>query len=128
MLFVIYGPYGWTDEAAVRKSIHDYVVASNTGNIETLIAAWNENAIWIDSDGQRLDGITEIAEELRSGLAGKAQLEISEFRIRLVSPQAAIEEGTASLSLDGVNLGKAAYEAVQVIGWDAAKGQIRSWI
>lgn len=107
---------GLADESAVRKAVADYVAAFNSGDVDSLVAAWSDNAVWVDSAGVRYEGKENIAAELRAGFAGKATLEVRDVNVRVVAPQVVIEEGRAALSVEGMVLSEAPYEAVHVLG------------
>lgn len=111
------------DESEIRKSIDAYTSAFNRGDIDAMAAAWTETAVWIHADGSRTEGIEAIRSRLQTGLAGKATLEITESRIRQVTPTVAAEEGVARLSLNGQLLGEERYEALHIAsdrGWKMA--------
>ncbi|MBX3421420.1 MAG: SgcJ/EcaC family oxidoreductase [Pirellulaceae bacterium] len=116
LLCSLMGSSAFADEAAVRKAIADYIAAFNGGDVNSLVDAWSDDAVWVNSFGMRFEGKENIAAELRAGLAGKATLDVRDVSIRVVAPQVVIEEGTAIFSMEGTTLSQASYEAVHVLG------------
>jgi uncharacterized protein (TIGR02246 family) len=109
--------------ADVRDSIDRYVAAFNQGDLQTLADCWTEDALWSHADGTKTVGRDSIRAKLEQGLAGKGVLGISDSSIRMVANNVAVEEGIASLTLDGEVVGTERYEATHVAtdrGWKIA--------
>jgi uncharacterized protein (TIGR02246 family) len=91
---------GSPDEQTIRKSAGEYCTAFNSGDVEALLAFWANDADYVDSDGETHRGKAAIlalfkasAEDLKGH---KLALKIDS--VRLVKPEVAIEDGTASLT------------------------------
>jgi uncharacterized protein (TIGR02246 family) len=85
------------DEAAIRKSDEAYVEAYNKRDAKALAALWSPEAVYIDPEtGNEFVGREEIEKEFADTFAGlNAKLEVSVESIRFLSPNVAVENGTA---------------------------------
>src|SRR5207237_1933179 len=88
------------DEATIRKNDEIYVEAYNKHDAKAVAAMWSPEAVYMDPDtGEAAVGRKEIEKVFADTLADlkDAKLEISVKSIKFVSPNVAIETGTASV-------------------------------
>jgi len=88
------------DEAAIRKSDEAYVQAYNKQDAKALAALWSPEAVYIDPDtGDQAIGREEIEKEFADTFANlkDAKLEVKADAINFLSPNVAIENGTARI-------------------------------
>lgn len=86
------------DEAAIRQSDKAYVEAYNKRDAKALAALWSPEAVYIDPEtGSEFVGRDEIEEEFAETFAGlkDAKLEVNVDSIKFLSPNVAVENGTA---------------------------------
>jgi uncharacterized protein (TIGR02246 family) len=86
------------DEAAIRKNDEAYVEAYNKRDAKALAALWSPEAVYIDPEtGNQFVGREEIEKEFAETFAGlkDAKLEVDVDSIRFLSPNVAVENGTA---------------------------------
>jgi len=87
------------DEAAIRKGIDSYVAAYNKRDAKALAAHWLPEAVYIDSDtGKRYVGRAAIEKHLTESLKDNkdTKLSVAVESIRFISPNVAVEQGTAT--------------------------------
>jgi uncharacterized protein (TIGR02246 family) len=88
------------DEAAIRKSDEAYVEAYNNRDAKALAALWSPEAVYIDPEtGNECVGREEIEKEFAHTFADlkDAKLEVKVESIRFLSPNVAVENGTARI-------------------------------
>src|SRR6267142_2111505 len=88
------------DEAAIRKSDDAYVEAYNKQDAKTLAALWSPEAVYVDPEtGDESVGRDEIEKEFAGTFADNkdAKLEIKVNAIKFLSPNVAVENGTARI-------------------------------
>jgi uncharacterized protein (TIGR02246 family) len=88
------------DEAAIRKSDEEYVKAYNKRDAKGLAALWSPEAVYVDpATGEEAIGRDEIEKEFAETFAESkdAKLEINVNAIKFLSPNVAIESGTARI-------------------------------
>lgn len=88
------------DEAAIRKSDEDYVEAYNKRDAKALAALWSPEAVYVDPEtGNEFVGREEIEKEFTDTFAGlkEGKLEVKVESIRFLSPNVAVENGTARI-------------------------------
>jgi uncharacterized protein (TIGR02246 family) len=92
------------------------VAAYNRGDANAVADHWSETGQWTSPSGEQVQGRAAIAEQMQSIFAaGDApQIEVSEPRIRLISADVAIEEGTARVTYPGEVPGTSDYIAIHV--------------
>lgn len=86
------------DEAAIRKSDDAYVAAYNKHDAKALAELWSPEAVYIDPEtGRQAVGRAEIEKEFAETFKGlkDAKLEVDVKSIKFLSPNVAIERGTA---------------------------------
>lgn len=88
------------DEAAIRKTVESYVAAFNKGDAKGLADHWSETAVYTNRlTGEAAVGREAIAEQFAAIFKEKKdlKLDVSIESIRLLSPNVAVEHGTAKL-------------------------------
>ena len=86
------------DEAAIRKTDAAYVEAYNKHDAKAVAALWSPEAVYVDPEtGEESVGRDQIEKEFADTLANlkDATLEIKVSGIKFLSPNVAIESGTA---------------------------------
>jgi len=93
-------PRDTPDEQFIRKSVEEYCDAFNKGDVDAVLAFWADDADYADADGQIYRGkeaIRPLLSAAAENLEGyKLVLKID--ALRLVKPEAAIEDGVAVLT------------------------------
>ncbi len=109
-------PADTSDEAAIRAAVESYVAAYNRGDAKAVAAHWSDSGQWISPSGERFQGKQAIEKELRSLLAQNkgVRIEVTRPTIRIISPDAAIEEGTARVFQPAEPPSESTYLAVHV--------------
>jgi uncharacterized protein (TIGR02246 family) len=105
------------DEAAIRKSDEAYVAAYNKHDAKALAALWSPEAVYIDPEtGEEAVGREEIEKDFASTFADltDAKLEISVESIKFLSPNVAVENGTARIIRPNGEPDESAYSALFV--------------
>ena len=104
------------DESAIRGSLDSYVEAFNRRDAAALSSHWSETGEWINPAGERITGKDAIHKEMVAYFAASEppRLEISDTRIRLLSPTVALEEGRARLTSEGELPNESTYIALHV--------------
>jgi len=88
------------DEASIRKADDAYVEAYNKRDAKALAAMWSPEAVYVDPEtGDEAIGREEIEKEFADTFAGitDAKLEVTVNAIKFLSPNVAIETGTARI-------------------------------
>jgi len=104
------------DEAAIRAAVQSYVAAYNRGDAKALADHWSEGGQWVSPSGQRIQGRAAIEKEMRAMFAERKGLkvEVVDPKIRFVSADVAIEEGTARVLRAGEPPEQSTYLAIHV--------------
>ena len=88
------------DEAAIRKSVESYVAAFNKGDDKALAAMWSPEAVYTNPiTGEQAVGRAEIEKQFASIFADAkgAKLEAKTESVKFISPNVAVEQGTAKV-------------------------------
>jgi uncharacterized protein (TIGR02246 family) len=109
-------PESTADENAIRAAVQSYVDAYNRGDAKAVAAHWSESAEWTSPSGQRFQGRPAIEKEMAAMFAANkgVRIEVMHPSIRIVSPDAAIEEGTVRVTRPGESPSDSTYLAVHV--------------
>jgi len=86
------------EEAAIRRSDDAYIEAYNKQDAKAVAALWSPEAVYVDPEtGEESIGREEIEREFSETFAGlqDAKLEMDVAAIKFLSPNVAIESGTA---------------------------------
>jgi uncharacterized protein (TIGR02246 family) len=89
-----------TDEAAIRKAVESYVAAFNRGDAKALAAMWSPEAVYTNPlSGEQVVGRAEIEKQFTAIFAEAkgVKLEAKTESVRFVSPNVAVEQGTAKV-------------------------------
>ena len=89
------------DEAAIRANAEKYVEAYNRRDSKTMASMWSPDAVYMDpTTGEGVVGRDAIAKQFDYVFAGSedAKLAVTIDSIEFVSPNVAIEKGTADVT------------------------------
>jgi uncharacterized protein (TIGR02246 family) len=106
------------DEAAIRKNAENYVAAYNNHDAKALAAMWSPDAVYLDpSTGETAVGQEDIEKFFAKTWADTKnfKLEVSVDSVRFVSPNVAIENGTARIIRPNEEPEESGYTAVNVM-------------
>jgi uncharacterized protein (TIGR02246 family) len=105
------------DEATIRANATKYVESYNRRDSRTMASMWSPEAVYIDAEtGEKAVGHDAIAKQLDHEFAGDedAKLTIHIGSIDFVSPNVAVEKGTAEVTYGKRPTEKSEYTAVHV--------------
>jgi uncharacterized protein (TIGR02246 family) len=105
------------DETAIRTGVEAYVKAFNEGNAEAVAAFWSPEAVYTDRiSGQQVVGREAIVKQFKELFEspGSPKLDVSVESIQFVSPNVAVEHGTAKILLPDTDPESIEYSAVYV--------------
>ena len=105
------------DEATIRANAAKYVESYNRRDSKTMASMWSPEAVYIDDEtGEKAVGHDAIARQLDHEFAGAedAKLTIHIASIDFLSPNVAVEKGTAEVTYGKRPTEKSAYTAVHV--------------
>ncbi|MDZ4782796.1 MAG: SgcJ/EcaC family oxidoreductase [Planctomycetia bacterium] len=111
------------DEAAVRAAIDSYVEAYNRGDVEAVLAHWADDAEYLLSGGERVQGRDALREVFAESLAeeNRASITVANPHVRILSDTVATEEGAATMTRTGETPEETSYLAIYVKQGDAWK-------
>jgi uncharacterized protein (TIGR02246 family) len=105
------------DETAIRKAVESYVAAFNQGDAKALAAMWSREAVYTNPlSGEQVVG-REAVEKQFAGIfaeAKGAKLEAKTESVQFVSPNVAVEHGTAKVTRSDQAPEESDYTAVYV--------------
>jgi uncharacterized protein (TIGR02246 family) len=105
------------DEAAIRANADKYVEAYNRRDSRTMAGMWSPDAVYLDpATDERIDGRDNVAKHFDYIFAGSedAQLAVTIDSIDFVSPNVAVEKGTAVVTYSDFPPEVTTYSAVHV--------------
>jgi uncharacterized protein (TIGR02246 family) len=105
------------DEAAIRKAVESYVAAFNQADAKALAAMWAPEAVYTNPlSGEQVVGREAIEGQFAAifAKAKGAKLEATTDSIGFVSPNVAVEQGTAKVILPDGTPEETEYTAVYV--------------
>jgi uncharacterized protein (TIGR02246 family) len=102
------------DRVAIRAAADAYTDAFNHGDAKAVAKLWSEKGQWISPDGKTVEGRAAIQKELEAMFAKnkEARLELSDFSVRFVTPEVAVEEGKVRLTRPGEEPSDSTYIAI----------------
>lgn len=102
------------EEKAIRGTIDSYVDAYNQGDAKRVAAHWSETAEWISPSGQRFQGRAAIEKEMAAMFAANkgVKIAVSDTKVRLITPDVAMEEGTVTVTREGAAPDGSTYIAI----------------
>ncbi len=106
-----------TEEAAVRKAVEAYVAAFNQGDAKALAAMWSPEAAYTSPlNGQQVIGRAEIEKQFAAIFAEAkgVKLQATTEAVQFVSPNVAVEQGTATVIRSDEEPEESEYTAVYV--------------
>lgn len=110
-------------EAAIRAAIGTYVSAYNAGDVEGVLGHWADDAEYLLSTGERVQGREALRAVFAEALAeeNRATIEVLDPHIRVLSDTVATEEGAARITRPGEEVEETSYLAIYVKQGDAWK-------
>ncbi|MGA2620027.1 MAG: SgcJ/EcaC family oxidoreductase [Thermoguttaceae bacterium] len=104
------------DENAIRAAVESYAAAYNRGDAKAVASHWSDSGQWISPSGQRFQGKVAIEKELQTLFAENkgVRIEVMNPTIRILSADAAIEEGTVRVIRPAEPPSESTYLAVHV--------------
>ncbi len=105
------------DEATIRANAAKYVELYNRRDAKSMAAMWSPDAVYMDEEtGEKAVGQAAIAKQLDYEFAGAedAKLSIQIESVDFVSPNVAVEKGTAEVTYGKLPTEKSEYTAVHV--------------
>lgn len=105
------------EEAAIRQAVAGYVAAFNQGDARSLAALWSPEAVYTQPDtGEQAVGRAAIEKLFAQTFAASkgAKLEATTQSVKFVSPNVAIEQGTAKVLTAKGEPAETEYSAVYV--------------
>jgi uncharacterized protein (TIGR02246 family) len=106
-----------SDEAAIRENVDKYVEAYNRRDSKTMASMWSPDAVYMDpTTNEQIVGRDAIAKHFDTMFAGAedAKLTVTIDSIDFVSPNVAIEKGTAVVTYADFDPEETSYSAVHV--------------
>lgn len=106
---------GEDDKAAIEKAVQSYVAAFNGRNANVLAAQWSPEGVYISRlSGEQITGREALEEEFAALFeeSEKATLEVATESIEFISPNVALERGTATVTQPEAEPAKSSYRAV----------------
>jgi uncharacterized protein (TIGR02246 family) len=105
------------DEAAIRQAAASYVEAFNKHDAAAVAEQWSPDAVYLNrSTGEEVVGRPAIAEQFATLFQNQPEvkLEVTVTSVQFVSPNVAIEHGTAKISAPDTEPEEIEYSAVDV--------------
>jgi uncharacterized protein (TIGR02246 family) len=105
------------DEAAIRKSVESYTEAFNKQDAKALAAHWSPDAVYTNPlSGEAAVGREAIEQQFTANFASLkgAKLETTVDAIRFISPNVAVENGTARVVVGEEKPTESQYSAIHV--------------
>ena len=110
-------PDAGADEQSIRETVEQYVQAFNAGDAQTVAGFWSPDAVYTNrTTGEVVVGRAAIQEQFTVLFAENkgAKLDVSVASIQFVSPNVAVEHGTARFVQPDQEPGETEYSAVYV--------------
>jgi uncharacterized protein (TIGR02246 family) len=105
------------DEAAIRKAVASYLEAFNKHDAKVLADHWSPDAIYLNrSTGEEVGGRAAIAEQFAALFKEQPEvkLEVNVASVQFVSPNVAVERGTAKMLAPSEEPEEIDYSAVHI--------------
>lgn len=105
------------DEAAIRKAVESYVAAFNAGDAKQLAALWSPEAVYTNPiSSEQVVGREAIEQQFSGIFAGSqgAKLAAKTDSVTFVSPNVAVEQGSATVMRPDQEPEQSTYSAVYV--------------
>jgi uncharacterized protein (TIGR02246 family) len=116
-LNLVHGADQAADEAAIRTAVEAYIAAYNRGDAKALAALWSPEAVYTNPlTGEQVVGREAIEQQFAAIFADSqgAKLEAVSNSIQFVSPNVAVEQGTAKVLRSEQEPEESDYSAVYV--------------
>ena len=104
------------DRAAILKTVDSYVAAYNRGDAKAVAGHWSDEGEWLSPDGRRIRGRGAIEAAMAKMFQEEKgrKIEVVNASVRMVTDDAAVEEGTARVTSPGEPATESTYLAVHV--------------
>ena len=104
------------DLTAIRAAVDSYVEAYNRGDAQAVAQHWSEKGEWTTPLGNRIVGREAIAKAMEVFFAAEKgiKIEVVDPKVRLITADAAVEEGTARVTEPGQLPTDSTYVAIHV--------------
>ncbi len=106
-----------SEESAIRAAVASYTAAFNRGDAAALAALWSPEAVYTNPiTGQQVVGRAEIEKQFSAIFAEAkgAKLEAATNSVQFISPNVAVEQGTAKVLRPDQPPEESSYSAVYV--------------
>lgn len=106
-----------TDETAIRNAVTDYSAKFNAGDAKGLAALWSPDAVYTNpTTGEQVEGRAEIEKQFTAIFtqAKGAKLVAKTESVQFISPNVAVEQGTATVTRPNEAPEETEYSAVYV--------------
>ena len=106
-----------SDEDRIKAAIQSYVTAFNQRNAAQLVEHWSPQGVYVSrSSGEQITGKEALTEEFSSMFANDSapQLAVVTDSIEFISPNVALERGTATVTFAPDDVVETAYRVVYV--------------
>lgn len=106
-----------SDESEIKQAVQSYVAAFNKRDVDALVAHWAEGGVYTNRlNGEQVHGRAAIEASFRTIFQedSKTQLSASTLSIDFVSPNVAVERGTATVTSPDAEPENTDYNAVFV--------------
>ena len=106
-----------SDQATIRKAIQSYVAAFNGRDAQALAAHWSPEGVYISRlDGGAISGRDALEQEFAAQFeeANNTMVEVTTESINFISPNVALEQGTAMLITPDAKPTNSSYSVVHV--------------
>jgi uncharacterized protein (TIGR02246 family) len=103
--------------AIIEAAIQSYVDAFNARDVDALVAHWSPEGVYISkTSGDQVIGREALAQEFTAMFAGDGvpKIEVTTDSIRFISPNVALERGTATVTYAEDDVAKSTYSVVYV--------------
>lgn len=110
------------DTAQIEAAIQSYVTAYNARDVEKLVRHWSAQGVYISrTSGEQIIGREAMTEEFTDILAGEGvpQLAVATESIEFISPNVALERGSATVTFPADEVVETKYRVVYVKSGDA---------
>ena len=103
--------------AEVSAAVHSYIAAFNARDVDKLVSHWSPQGVYISRNtGERVIGHEALAVEFAAMFAGSGILKLAGTTesIELISPNVALERGTATVTREEADVTESRYSVVFV--------------
>lgn len=105
------------DRAAIVAAIESYIAAFNSRDVQKLVSLWSPDGVYISrTSGERITGLEPLTEEFTQIFAGETvpTLAVTTESIEFISPNVALERGSATVTYSDQDVTQTDYRVVYV--------------